>query len=738
MLKEFKPRLYQETIVNTCVNSNTLVVIPTGMGQTAIAVMLTSHRLKNYPNSKILFLAPTRPLVQQHLDTFRLMTQIGEEDMSVFTGFVKPEKRAELWQRSKIIFSTPQGLENDIISRRIRLEEVSLLIFDEAHRATGDYAYNFIAQRYHKEAQFPRILALTASPGSDVETIKEVCTNLFIEDVEIRTPADPDMKPYIQDVKINWVEVDLPESFIQIKKALEECYSSKLKEIKGYGYLDSAYNNGKTDMLQLQRKLHSEISHGEKSFEILKSVSLLAEAMKVQHALELIETQGVSPLYHYFEKLQSEAVKTNVKAVKNLVQDANFKSAFLRTSSMYDAGVEHPKLARLSQLVTKDLQTKGAKMIIFTQFRDTAVKICEKLKEIEGALPKIFVGQAKKGDTGLSQKQQKEMLDQFRAGDFNILIATSVAEEGLDIPKVDSVIFYEPIPSTIRTIQRRGRTGRLEKGAVTVLVAKNTRDVGYRWSAHHKENRMYRTLADMKHKIRSLLPQREVLKDNPLSKYVDQAPEIRIFADDREKGNKIIKELIGQGVSLTLQRIDVGDYIVSRRCAAEYKTVQDFVDSIIDGRLLHQVKELKQNYERPVIVLEGTEDLYSQRNIHPNAIRGMIATITVSYGIPIIRTKDNAETSAILVSIAKREQEENGKEFSLHGSKKPMGVKEQQEYIISSLPGVGPGLAKPLLGRFKSVKNVVNASEEELKEVGKIGEKKAKEIREIVEKEYKD
>ena len=180
MIKNFEPRLYQQTIFATCAEKNTLVVLPTGMGKTNIFLMLASLRLKQYPNSKILFIGPTRPLIDQYKEVFKKHFEIDESKLVVFTGFVKPEKRAELWKDAKIIFSTPQGLENDIISRRINLEEVSLLGFDEAHKAVKNYSYVWIAKQYNKLARFPRIIALTASPGSDVEHISEVCKNLFI------------------------------------------------------------------------------------------------------------------------------------------------------------------------------------------------------------------------------------------------------------------------------------------------------------------------------------------------------------------------------------------------------------------------------------------------------------------------------------------------------------------------------------------------------------------------------
>ena len=735
MLKDITPRLYQETILSTCVNANCLVVLPTGMGKTMIALMLASQRFKQYPGSKMLFLAPTKPLAEQHLQTFKKHFETDEGELALFTGAVRPEKRQEIWKNAKIIFSTPQGLENDVISSRINLEDVSLLVFDEAHRAVGDYSYVFISKQYNKLAKYPKILALTASPGSDLAKIQEVCTNLHVEEVEIRTDDDPDVKPYVQEIDINWVKVKLPGEFLVVKKYLESSFKSKLAEMKKYGTVNTAAlaNYGKRDLLTLQGSLHSRIAHGEKDYEIMKSVSLAAEALKVQHAMELIETQGVSALQNYFEKLRMASRTTRVKAVQNLMIDTNFKSAMIKADSLAERGIEHPKLAKLKEIVEEEIgKNSKTKIIIFTQYRDSAKKIKEVLDE-KMFLSEIFVGQTKKGGMGMTQKKQIEMLQLFRDGMFNVLIATSVAEEGLDIPKVDSVIFYEPIPSAIRHIQRRGRTGRQEKGSVTILMAEQTRDVGYRWSAFHKEKRMYRSLDALRGKLKiDLKPKGQ----SSLERFSKPEEKISVFVDYREKGSQVVKELIDMGTSIKLEKLESADFLLSSRAGIEYKTVMDFVNSIVDGRLLQQIKDLKRNFERPLIIVEGTEDIYSIRNVHPNAIRGMLATITISYGIPIVYTKNFRETASLLSVIAKREQESTGKDFSLHGDRKPMALKEQQEYIISSLPSVGAGLAKELLKSLGSVKKIVNADEEELKKVAKVGEKIAKNIRDAVDKDY--
>jgi Fanconi anemia group M protein len=735
MIKEIVPRRYQETIFSTCSEKNTLVVLPTGLGKTVIALLLCAQRLSLFPKSKILFLAPTKPLVMQHYQTFKKHCEMPESEFAFFTGDIRPEKRAAMWQTSKIIFSTPQGLENDIIGGTVKLEEVSLLIFDEAHRATGEYAYTFIAQHYTKKARYPRILALTASPGSDLEKITEICRNLSIEDLEMRSDADPDVKPYIQDTKITWRSVELPEEFKKIQSLLKLSLRNKVNDLKSKGYIEPGTSiESKTEVLRLQHELHANIASGDKSIEILKSVSLLSECIKIQHALELLESQGITPLANYMQKLHDESITTTVKAIQNIVKDEQFKSAHILAKTLMNSGIDHPKFNELHAIAAKEIEeNQQVKMIIFTQFRDTAQKISSELSTIDGARPTLFVGQAKKGDTGMNQKQQQLILDQFKEGTYNCLVATSVAEEGLDIPKVDLVIFYEPVPSGIRTIQRRGRTGRSDKGNVIVLVTKDTRDEGYRWSAHHKEKRMHRTLASLKHAFCGVSKKKET---STLQNFMWPELSLKVFVDHREKSSGIPKELLDLGIEVKLDTLTVGDYVLSKRVCVEHKTVPDFVDSIIDGRLLSQLKEIKQHFERPLVVVEGEEDIYTQRNIHPNAIRGMLATITISYGIPVIVTKNTKETAALISVIAKREQENEQHDYNPHTSKKPMSTIELQEYITSALPGVGPGLAKPLLEKFGSVKNIVNANEQELQSVEKIGEKKAKEIRRVLDGEY--
>jgi Fanconi anemia group M protein len=722
----FKPRLYQETIFSTTAAQNTLVILPTGLGKTAIAAMSAAHRLEQFPQSKILFLAPTKPLAEQHLHTFQELFLLPPEQFVLFTGSVSPTKRKELWQHATFIFSTPQGMENDIISEKISLQDVSLLIFDEAHRTSGDYAYTYLAEQYHTLARQERILALTASPGSDKTRIQEVCELLFIQAIEVRSLNDADIQSYVQDMDINYVSVDLSPEFILIKKHLTNAYEQKISDAQKLGYLQQQEFT-KTALLSLQGQLQGHIAQGDKSFELLKTISLLAEALKLQHALELCESQTLAALLHYLHSLQQLSLTSKTKAVQHLVQDVNFKSALIIAEHLFAEGKEHPKINILQDIITKEIiLEKDKKIIIFTQFRDTALAIQQSLHTITSS--SLFVGQAKKKTTGLTQKQQKEMIDAFKEGRFSVLIATSVAEEGLDIPSVDLVVFYEPVPSAIRTVQRRGRTGRQESGRVCVLISKGTRDEGYRWSAHHKEKRMYRALEEMKQTFTGIIKKKE---HATISDYTER---ISIITDHREKGSPVMKHLLKEGVHLDLQQLSVGDYNISEDVVVEYKTVKDFVDSIIDGRLLAQLPKLRERLQ-PIIIIEGSEDLYTQRNIAPAAIRGMIAMIILSYRIPILRTTSATDTAGVLIALAKKTIRTDEKYYSGH-VQKPWSLHEQQEYVVASLPNIGPKLAAPLLKRFGSVLGVMQASVTELQEIELIGKKKAESIKEVLTANY--
>jgi ERCC4-related helicase len=737
-IKNFEPRIYQENILNTCINKNCLIVLPTGLGKTKTAILISANRLNNFPNSKILFLTPTKPLASQIQKEFIDCLDIDENQVVLFTGEISPNTRKSLWQNARIIVSTPQGCLNDVVNSTIDLKNVSLLVLDEAHRCVGDYDYVFMCKKYQEKASYPRIVGLTASPGSDLNKISEVCKNAFIEDIEIRTEKDPDVSPYVQDIKIDWVKIDLPDEFLEVKNFLQSTLKERLIKLKNYGAVSNINPDSlsKKDLLSLQAQTHVKIAKGEKDFSVWQIISLVAESIKVHHAIELLETQGVNSCKEYVKRLFHDGETTKVKAIKSLVKDPNFKSALIKLEELAENGYDHPKLDELIKIIkTKFDKNKNAKIIVFNQYRYSASNIEKQLNKIDNVRAKLFVGQLKKGDTGLSQKEQHKVIDNFKSGEFNVLVSTSIGEEGLDIPKVDTVIFYEPVPSAIRAIQRRGRTARQQEGELIILITKNTRDETYHWVSHNKEKRMHRVLDSIKNKLKFTS---EKMDQQTINNFMKEKDELKVIADFREKGSNLIKELLNLGINVTMQNLPSGDYIISDRVGIEFKTKEDFINSIIDGRLLNQVKDLRNNYQNPLLLVCGEKDIYSIRNVHPNAIRGMFASIALNYNVPILFANNFQDAAALIKVIATREQKDNDRDVLLRADKKPLTNSELQSYIIQSLPGVGPTLAKSLLKEFKTVKGIINLSEEELQKVEKLGPKKAKEIKRILEEDYKE
>lgn len=732
-------RMYQLSLASTALEQSTLVVLPTGLGKTIVALMVLAARLdQDEGRDKVVMLSPTKPLVEQHARFFRDTLDIPEEEIVVFTGDVRPDDRRGLWDKARVIVSTPEVIQNDVMARRITLEDVSHITFDEAHRAVGDYAYVYIAEKYQEHCEDPLILGITASPGGRDERIKEVCANLFIEQVEVRTDDDPDVAPHVHERELEWVKVDIPEDLEGIKSELDKIYEDRVSRLAKLGFTRSRGNLGKKQLLKIQRRLQGEV-RSDPHPNVFQGLSVVAELLKLGHAVELAETQGPAALERYVDKLTAEAnSKGGSKASRRLMDDGRMKRV---VSLLEEGGEEHPKLEKVREIVRQQLRDKpDGRIIVFTNYRDTAEVVTRALEDVEGVRPVRFVGQGTRyEDKGLTQKQQREIIEAFTKGEYNTLVATSIGEEGLDIPSTDLVLFYEPVPSEIRSIQRRGRTGRKRAGRVVVLMTRGTRDEAFYWISKNKERKMERKMRSLKRTNKDSPPGQVTDKKGSRQKELLDFNEddIRVYVDNREMRSPVVKALEEQGRVLVVKNLEVGDYVVSDRVGIERKTAEDFASSLVDGNrdLFRQVSDLKSAYDSPILIIEG-DGLYTARRIHPNAIRGTLASIAVDFGVPILTTRDAEETAAVIGIVARREQEDKGRMVNLHGQKTSLTLPEQQEYLVSAIPGVGPVVARNLLEHFGTIRRIVNAGEEELREVDLVGEKTAQKIREVVETKY--
>lgn len=210
-----------------------------------------------------------------------------------------------------------------------------------------------------------------------------------------------------------------------------------------------------------------------------------------------------------------------------------------------------------------------------------------------------------------------------------------------------------------------------------------------------------------------------------------------IYVDNREMKSGICGYLKDFGVLVKPEQLKVGDFICSDRVCVERKTTQDFLQSMLNQRIFEQLRSLSESFERPVLILEGRpEQLFSERNIHANAVRGMLTAIAVDFGIPIMWTRDARETAAQVFWIANREQVLERREPSIRASKKARSLARQQEFLVAGLPNINSKLSKRLLKKFKTVRKVFTANEKRLMKIDKIGKEKARRIREVLNSEY--
>lgn len=742
-------RLYQQVLAGDVLkNGNTMIVAPTALGKTIVAVLVASDRLEKVKHSKILVLSPSKPLAIQHENSFREFLKVP---CTSITGAVKTNERVKRWEESQVISATPQTIESDLLNGRYSLDDVSLIVFDECHHGVGSYSYVYLASRYVKESNYNLILGLTASPGSDKEKIKEVCQNLYIQNVVVKSEEDPDVKPYFNPVEIDWVRIKMSQELNKIKELVNKSLKLRLKALKNMKIINTV-SVTKRDILKAHGRVQNTIARAvNPKKECFRAISLLSAVINIQHSLELIETQGVVTFNKYVARLR----KKKTKAAKSLMLDNNFGKAVTLARNAEKHGLEHPKLNHLVKILKKELfdngqtklqsdrfsdnqNNKNSKIMVFTQYRDTLEMIHERLEK-EGIKSAKFFGQATKdGQKGLSQKKQKEIIKSFKKGEYDVLISTSVAEEGIDIPAVDLVILYEPVPSEVRMIQRRGRTGRKRTGRVKVLVTEQTRDEGYYWASINKEKRMKTQLIDPEilKELNETATQRMDSEKNikVLEREVNKVNRPLVYADTREGNSKVIRHLNEMELDVQVKTMAVGDYQVSDEVIIERKTAKDFVDSITDKRLFKQANDLREEFKKPIIILEG--DNFYSGFLNPNAIRGSMASIALDFGISILPTRNAQDTAAMIKRIAIREQKGDKSPISLRTERKPANIWEQQLFIIESLPNIGPVNAKRLLEYFGTVTDIINAPVEELVKVEGIGKKTAKNIRKVIDSKY--
>lgn len=591
--RSIESRAYQKNIAESAFDKNALVILPTSLGKTIIAIMLTARTLYTYRRKRVMVVAPTRPLVLQHMKSFFSVLKLSQDKIAEITGKTPPLPRTAIWNNRgiRLVFATPEVIRNDLQDNRLSLNDFSLLVIDEAHRAVKDYAYTTIASQYVNQSEHPVILAMTASPGSDVKRIHDVCKNLFIEHIEYRTEEDMDVKPYINSINVNWQWVSLNSEYYYIRSILKDMLNDKLRWLFQHGFLRKRGGIRwifKRDLIDIGAEIryNLELSQEETRASLYFALMQQSLALTLLYCVELIESQGAASLRAFLDRIEKDSNtfssnSNNIrgrgsgKTQKSLINDPRIKEIRTLINTLK---IEHPKVKYLIEILRGKMQEQFVKQyqqslvqtddnddnninnknhkvkkfdhsnsiinttipteyndtmgaIIFTQYRDTARHIVDILNS-NNITASRFVGQAKKeGDIGMKQEEQAQMLEAFRRGEFSVLVATSIAEEGLDIPEVDLVIFYEPIPSEIRYIQRRGRTGRRSSGSVIILAAKDTIDERHLNASKRRIEKMNQTLSTIESVLKST---NRIISFTPISDLMT-SEEIAAMEGDRSE-----------------------------------------------------------------------------------------------------------------------------------------------------------------------------------------------------------
>ena len=485
-------RDYQFSLVKTGLFHNLLIALPTGLGKTFIAATIMLNWFRWTKDAQIVFVAPTRPLVAQQIKACYEIAGIPASETTMLTGSIPPGIRAEEWNSKRVFFMTPQTIQNDLKTGICDPKRLVLLVVDEAHRATGGYAYVEVVKFLKRFNPSFRVLALTATPGSSVESVQEVIDGLSIARIEIRTEQSLDIRQYVHARDIETILFDNSEEMIMVLDLFSAALQPVLNKLVGM----NAYWGKDPLMLtpygcnQARQKWMASDAGKNAGWGLKQMVMTIFSVLaSLSHATELLKFHGIGPFFRKLTGFRSDVLsggKKGGKYEKQILESDSFHTMMTRVQSWVNIPdfVDHPKIEYLQDVVLNHFMDAsegsgatgphGTRIMIFAHYRDSAENVARILSRHTPMIrPRVFVGQANsKGSEGMDQKTQLDVIKKFQEGIFNTLVATSIGEEGLDIGEVDLIVCYDASASPIRMLQRMGRTGRKRAGKIIVTLMK--------------------------------------------------------------------------------------------------------------------------------------------------------------------------------------------------------------------------------------------------------------------------
>ncbi|KAI5920008.1 hypothetical protein F4810DRAFT_684339 [Camillea tinctor] len=481
-------RDYQFSIVKNGLFNNTLVALPTGLGKTFIAATIMLNYFRWMKTAKLIFVAPTKPLVSQQVDACFNIAGIPRSQTTLLTGEISPGLRAEEWESKRVFFMTPQTLENDLSSGFADPKSIGLLVVDEAHRATGNYSYVKVVTFLRRFSNSFRILALTATPGSKVESVQEVIDSLGVSHVEIRTEESIDIRQYVHQRDEDIVLLDPSDEMNLIKELFSKALKPLVDKLSQQNIYYGRDPMSLTTFGLIQARKDWFARAGKHANQGVKftTMAIFSVLGSLAHSIKLLNFHGIKPFYDNLAQFRDEVEGKGEKGSKfkrQITDSPSFQEMMNKIASWSkkDDFISHPKLTCLCDTVLNHFMDAGegrensssnTRIIVFSEYRDSAEEIVRILNTHKPLIrAAVFVGQAdSKRSEGMKQAEQIERIRKFKEGDFNVLVATSIGEEGLDIGQVDLIICYDASASPIRMLQRMGRTGRKRAGKVVLLL----------------------------------------------------------------------------------------------------------------------------------------------------------------------------------------------------------------------------------------------------------------------------
>ncbi|XP_053331318.1 Fanconi anemia group M protein [Spea bombifrons] len=526
----FPVREYQFSMAHTALLENTLVCLPTGLGKTFIAAVVMYNFYRWYPSGKIVFMAPTKPLVAQQIEACFKVMGIPQGHMAEMTGSIQAQNRKEMWGKYRVFFLTPQIMVNDLTRGACPASEIKCLVIDEAHKALGNHAYcQVVRELFNYTNQF-RILALSATPGSDAKSVQQVVSNLLIARIELRSEDSPDIRPYSHERQLEKFVVPLGEELEAVQKLylkILETFAGRLLQ------MNLLLKRDIHCLTKYQIVLYRDQFRKDPPANIVGAQQGAIEGdfalcISLYHGYELLLQMGTRSLYSYLRTIM-DGSKGMTRARNELGRNCDFMELYEKLETMfYDPNstgstggllfntslrsevkkpfiYSHPKLKKLEEVVVQhfkswnknknqsapDQSPEDTRVMIFSSFRDSVQEIAEMLDQHHPTVRVMtFVGHSStgKGVKGFTQKEQLEVVKRFREGGYNTLVSTCVGEEGLDIGEVDLIICFDAQKSPIRLVQRMGRTGRKRQGRIVVILCQGREERTYNQSQSNKRS----------------------------------------------------------------------------------------------------------------------------------------------------------------------------------------------------------------------------------------------------------